>query len=126
MTGRTVLLDELADDVVERLERVGVDADIPIAVRHDVVTGAGLRLGGGGELVLLALPGDVIDSHLDAVLRAPFAAKRRQRVVGSGHPMIPHAKRQYPGGAATANMRCGNGRDGADGGRTKNGSTRKA
>jgi hypothetical protein len=120
------LLDELADDVVERLERVGVDADIPIAVRHDVVAGAGLRLGGGGELVLLALPGDVIDPHLDAVLRAPFAAKRRRRFVGSRHPMIPHAKRQYPGGAATANMRCGNGRDGADGGRTKNRSTRKA
>ena len=91
-TDRTVLLDEFAGDIVERLERFGVDADVPIAVGHDVVAGAGLRLGGRGQLVLLALRGDVVDLHLDAVLRAPFVAKRRQRVVGIRAPNGPRRR----------------------------------
>jgi hypothetical protein len=66
------LFDEFTDDVVKLLERFRMDAHVPVPVRHDIVTGAGLRLGGGGEFVLLTLPGDVVDPHLNVVLRAPL------------------------------------------------------
>ena len=113
-TDRAVLLDELADDVVERLEHVGVDADIPIAVRHDVVAGAGLRLGGRGQLVLLALRGDVVDLHLDVVFLAPLVAERGERLVGAGDPMVPAAQRQFPGGVTVLDVGRGNGSDRTD------------
>jgi hypothetical protein len=58
---------------------------------HDVVTGAGLRLGSGGQLVLLALRGDVIDMDVDFILVAPFLADFVQCLIGAGDPMIPTA-----------------------------------
>src|SRR6202034_3050627 len=41
-TDRAVLFDELGDHFIQWLEHVGVDADVPVAMRHDVVTGPGL------------------------------------------------------------------------------------
>ena len=108
---RAVLLDELPDDVVERLEHVLVNADVPVAMRHDVVTGAGLRFGGGRQLVLLALRGDVVDRDRAIVLRAPLVAQLGQGLVGAGHPMVPHPERQRAGGVAVFDIGCGNGGD---------------
>ena len=69
-----------------------VDTDVPVAMRHDVVTGAGLRFGRGGELVLLALRGDVVDVDVDFVLVAPLLAELVERLVGAGHPVVPAAE----------------------------------
>src|ERR1700733_16228858 len=48
---RAVLFDQAVHDVVERLEHVLVDADIPVAMRNDVVAGAGLGPGGRAHSV---------------------------------------------------------------------------
>jgi hypothetical protein len=94
------LLDQRGSDFMERLKQFRVDADVPIPVRHNVVPRTGLRLGGGRQLVLLALRGDEIDPHLDIVFCSPFIAERRKCLVGAGHPMIPNAKRQASGRVA--------------------------
>ena len=86
---RAVRLNERGDDVVQWLELRLVDTDVPVAMRHDVVTGAGLRFGRGGELVLLALRGDVVDMDVDFVLVAPFLAELVESLVGAGHPVVP-------------------------------------
>ncbi len=88
-TDRAVLFDELADHVVERLKHTLMDLNVPVAMRHDVVAGAGLRFGGGGQLVLLALRGDVIDMDFDFVLLAPFGADLVERLVGARAPSGP-------------------------------------
>src|SRR4029077_19866653 len=71
---RAVLLDERCGDLIERLEQLRMGADTPIPVRHNVVAGAGLRLSGRRQLVLLALRGDEIDFHLDIVFSSPREA----------------------------------------------------
>ncbi len=91
---RAVFLDQAVDHVVERLELVLVNTDVPVAMRHDVVAGAGLRFGGRGQLVLLALRGDVVDVNVDFVFVAPFLAELVERFVGAGHPVVPHAEGQ--------------------------------
>ncbi len=88
---RAVLLDQRGDDVVERLELRLVDADVPVAMRHDVVAGAGLRFGGRGQFVFLALRGDVVDVDVDFVLVAPLFADLVECLVGAGDPMVPAA-----------------------------------
>src|SRR5262249_432792 len=52
---RAVLLDQLVGDVVEWFKQALVDPEVPVTMGHDVVAGAGLRFGRGGQLVLLAL-----------------------------------------------------------------------
>jgi hypothetical protein len=104
-TDRTVLVDEFPDDVVERLERLGVSANHPITVEYNIVSGAGLRLSSRGELVLLTHRGDVVDLHLDVVLGTPFVAERRQRVVGAGDPMVHGAKRERSGRVGALDVR---------------------
>ena len=108
---RAVFLDERVDDVVKRLKHVLVDADVPVAMRHDVVTGAGLGLCRRGQFVLFALRGDVVDLHLAIVLGAPLVAELGQRVIGAGHPMVPNAERQRAGGVTVFDIRRGNGRN---------------
>src|SRR5262245_61153406 len=88
-----------------------MDADVPVAVRHNVMAGAGLRLGGCRQLVLLALRGDEIDPHLDIVLCSPFIAERGEGIVGAGYPMIPNAKRKTSGRIAAFYVWRGNCRD---------------
>src|SRR5262249_3640707 len=65
---RAILLNELSDDVIDRLKHVLVNTNVPVAVRHDVVTGAGLCFSRCGQLVLFALRGDVVDLDLAIVL----------------------------------------------------------
>ncbi len=108
---RAVLRGELGDDVVERLQHVLVNTHVPVAMRHDVVTGAGLGFGRRGQLVLLALRGDVVDLDLAIVLGAPLIAKLGEGVVGAGHPMVPDAERQRAGGVAVFDIGRGNGRN---------------
>jgi hypothetical protein len=103
-TDRAVFLDQTVDQVVERLELVLVNADIPVPVRHDVVTGAGLRLGGRRQLVFLTLRGDEVDIDLALVLFAPLVAELDQRLVGAGYPMVPHAQGQRPGGVRATDI----------------------
>ena len=86
---RAVLLDERGDDIVQWLQLCLVDADVPVAMRHNVVTGASLRFGRGGKLVFLALRGDVVDMDVDFVLVAPFLAELVESLVGAGHPVVP-------------------------------------
>src|SRR5262249_26337127 len=85
----SVLFDKLTYQIVERFQHALMDLNVPIPMRHDVVTGARLRFSTGGEFVLLALRSDVIDMHLNLVLFAPFVAELGERVVCSGHPMVP-------------------------------------
>jgi len=87
------------------------------------VAGAGLRLSGRGEIVLVAHRGDVVDLHLDVVLGTPFVAERRQHVVGAGDPMVHGAERERSGGVAVVDKRCGNGGGSAKRGRSENGPT---
>jgi hypothetical protein len=97
-TDRAALGDERLDDLVDRLEHVAVDLDLPGAVRHDVVAGARLGFRARGQDVLVALRGDVVDRYLDLVLFSPLVAQLGQRVVGAGDPVIPHAEREFAGG----------------------------
>ncbi len=106
---RAVLFDQAVHDIVERLEHVLVDADVPVAMRHDVVAGAGLGFGGRGQFVFFALRGDEIDLHFAIVLGAPFVAQLDQRVIGAGNPMVPHAERQRSGGETVFDVRGGKG-----------------
>ena len=69
-----------------------VDPDVPVAMGHNVVTGAGLRFGRGRKLVFLALRGDVVDVDVDFVLVAPFLADLVESLVGAGHPVVPAAE----------------------------------
>ena len=101
---RPVLLDQCADDIVEWLQHALVNLNVPIAMGHDVVAGAGLGFGGGGQLVLLALGGDVVDMNLHLVLLAPFVAELGQRVVGAGYPMVPAAQGQLAGGVCAPHV----------------------
>ena len=107
-TDRAVLLDQLGNHVIERFEQALVDLNIPVAVRHDVVTGPGLRFRRGGQFIFLALGGDVVDVHIDLVLIAPFLADLIERLVGSRHPMVPATQRQRTRSIDTANIRRGN------------------
>ena len=67
-----VLLDEIAHDVVDRLELLGVALRLPGREGQDVVAGLRLRFGGDGQQVLVALRGDVVDLDLDLLLLAPL------------------------------------------------------
>ena len=62
-------------DVVDRLEVAGMLLRPPGRQREDVVAGLGLRLGGDGQQVLVALRGDVVDLDLDLLLGGPFLAR---------------------------------------------------
>src|SRR5262249_36947898 len=87
---------------------------VPVTVGHDVMAGSGLRFGGRGQLVLFALRGDVVDLDLAIVLGAPLIAKLGQRIVGSGNPMVPHAKRERTRRVNSFDIGCRNGGDGAE------------
>jgi hypothetical protein len=87
-----------------------MDADVPVAVRHDVVAGAGLRFRRCRELVLLALRSDVIDTYVNLVFLAPLVAQLGERVVCAGHPMVPTAQGKTAGGIDAADVRRGNDR----------------
>ena len=100
-TDRTILLDELIDDIVDRLEQPLMHLNVPVAMRHDVVTGAGLCFGGCGQLVLLPLRGNVVDTYFDFVLLAPFVAELGERIIRAGHPVIPAAECQFTGCVTT-------------------------
>src|SRR5262249_61811815 len=93
-TDRAILLGQFANNVIHRLQHVLVNAHVPVAVGHDVVTGAGLSFGGRGQLVLFALRGDVVDLDLAIALGAPLIAQLGQRVVCPGNPIVPHADRE--------------------------------
>ena len=101
---RAVLLDQAVDHVVERLETFLVDPDVPVAMRHDVVAGAGSGFGGRGQLVLLALRGDVVDVHLDLVLVAPLLGELVEGLVGARHPVVPHTHRDRAGGVGAVHV----------------------
>ena len=108
------MLDELADDVIERLKHALMHLNVPVAMRHDIVAGAGLRFGGGGQLVLFALRRDVVDVDFDFVFLAPLVADLVEGLVGAGHPMVPAAERQLAGGVCASDIGRGN-----NGGRAK-------
>src|SRR5205814_9983720 len=116
-TDRAILLGQFADDVIHWLKHVLVYADVPVAVGHDVVAGAGLRFGGRGQFVLFTLRGDVVDLDLAIVLGAPFVAKLGQGVVGAGHPVVPHAERQRARRVSAVDIGRGNSGGGAECGR---------
>src|SRR5208283_5173175 len=103
---RTILLNQAVNDVVEWLKHRLVYPDVPVAMRHNVVASAGLRFGGSGELVLLALRGDEVDMNVDFVLRAPLVAELDQRFVSAGHPVVPNAQGERAGSVSTAHVRC--------------------
>ena len=102
-----VCLDQLAHDVVERCERVGLRRAGPSEEGQHVVPGPGLRLGRAGQQQLVALRGDVVDRDVDLFLRAPLLAQFRQGVVGAGHPMVPEAEAQAAGGIGAVHERRG-------------------
>jgi hypothetical protein len=98
--------------VVHGLEHGAVHLHLPRAMLHDVVAGFRLRLGAGGEHVLVALRRDIVDAHLDMVLLAPIVDDLRQRIVGAGHPMVPEAHGEATCGIGRTHIR---GRDGGSG-----------
>src|SRR5262249_58156193 len=71
----------------------------------NVMTRSRLRLGGDGQQVLVALPGDVIDRDLDLLLGRPFLAQRARGLVGARHPMVPEADREPAGSVGAVHMR---------------------
>ena len=111
------------DHVVERLEQALVDVNVPVAMRHDVVAGAGLRFGRGCQLVFLALRGDVVDVDIDLILLAPFLAELIEGLVGAGNPMVPAAQSESAGGMDAADIRRGDCRCGTEGSGLENGTT---
>ena len=91
-----------------------MNADVPIAMRHDVVAGAGLGFGGRGQFVFFTLRGDEVDLHFAIVLGAPLVAQLDQRVIGAGTQLLPHAERQRAGGETVFDIRSGKGGDGTE------------
>src|SRR5215470_1836511 len=124
-TDRAVLLDQLGNNVIEGIEQALVNLNIPVTVRHDVVTGAGLSFRRRGQFVFLALGGDVVDVHIDLVLLAPFLANLIERLVGSWYPMVPTTQRQCTCGIDAANIRRGNRRCRTESSGLENSTTRK-
>ena len=121
---RAELLDHRVDDVVERLELVAMDTDVPVAVGHDVVAGAGLGFRGRSQLVLLTLRGDVVDMDFDLVLVAPFLGDLVEGLVGARNPVVPASHRDRAGGVGAADIwrrDCGSG---TESGGFQNGSAR--
>jgi len=91
---------------------------------HYVMTGAGLRFGGGSQLVFLALRRDVVDMDIDLVLFAPLLANFIECLVSARHPVIPAPQGQGARGMDAAYIRCGNNCRGAEGSSLENGTTR--
>jgi len=85
-----------------------MDLDLPRAMRHDVMAGAGLGLRARGQEILVALGGNVVDRYLDLVLFPPLIAKPGQRVVRAGDPVIPHAEGELARGIGVPDIRSGN------------------
>ena len=123
---RAILLDELADNVVERFEQALVNLHVPVAMGHDIVTGASLRLGRGGELVLFTLRGDVVDVNFNFVFLAPLVADFGEGTVGAGYPMIPAAQRKLSRCVSTPHIRSGDARREGEGGIFQHGSASSA
>jgi hypothetical protein len=106
-----VLLDQLRHDIVDGLQALRATMRLPTRERHDVMAGPRLLLGGDGQEVLVTLRGDVVDLHLDLVLRPPFLAQRRRCIVGARHPVVPEAHVELAAGLRMADM--GHGQHGA-------------
>jgi hypothetical protein len=102
-----VLLDQGLHHIADRLKQPGILGRLPGWERENVVTAAGLRLGGDRQEVLVTLRRDVVDRDLDLFLRRPFFDDRSAGFVGAGHPVIPEADRELAGGVSTADIRCG-------------------
>jgi len=76
-------------------------------MRHDVVAGAGLRLGGRRELVFFTLRRDVVDVNFDFVFLAPLVAEFVEGFIGAGHPVIPAAECQLTCSVSASDIRSG-------------------
>jgi hypothetical protein len=103
---RAVLLDQRLDNVVHRHELVGVARRQPGREGQHIVTGLGLRFGGGREQQLVALRRDVVDRDFDLLLVGPFLDQRLAGLVGAGNPVVPQTEREFAGGIGAANKGC--------------------
>src|SRR5262249_1392391 len=121
-TDRAILLDELIDHIVDRLEHLLMHLNVPVAMRHDVVTSAPPPF--GAPAPLLPLRGNIVDTYFDLVLLAPFVAELGERIIRAGHPVIPAAECQFTGCVTTPNVWRGDCGDGAERCGLKNGTTR--
>ena len=99
---RAVLLDQRRHDVVDRFEALGIARRIPGEEAENIVPGPRLRLGGGGQQILVAVGGDEVDLDVDLFLVGPLMAQLFERHIGAGHPVIPEADAQLPGGIGPA------------------------
>jgi hypothetical protein len=102
--GGTVLADQLAHDVVDGLEKLGVVGGSPASEGQNVVPGLGLGFGLLRQQQLVALRGDVVDLHLDSFARRPLLDQQCAGGVGPWHPMIPQAYRQLARGMSTSDI----------------------
>ena len=103
---RAILADQTGDDLVNRLQLVGIGADIPGRKGDAVMAAAALRLGGGGQLQLVAGGVDEVERDVDMLLVAELGGQLLQRVVAAGHPMVPEGEAQRAGGALRMHHRC--------------------
>ena len=115
-----VLGDDRPHDVVHRLEQLGLGVRPPGRHREDVVAGLGLRFGGDGQQVLVALARDVVDRDLDLLLLGPLIDQIGRGLVGAGNPVIPETDRKLAGGVGAAHI----GRGDQGGGRQRSSSNK--
>ena len=95
--GLTELRDLLVDEIVDRLEIVGLPGGVPGLEAQDVVAGSCLCLRRAGKGELVAVGGDQIKGEIDLLLVRPFAAELLQDLARTGDPMVPKAHAQLAG-----------------------------
>src|SRR5262249_8250328 len=92
---RTILLNQLDHDVVDRLKAARVSVWQPTRHVQDVVARPGLRLGGEGYQRLVA--SKTVDLDLDLFLRRPLLDQCVGRLVGVRYKMVPKPYRELAG-----------------------------
>ena len=94
----------MRNDIVNRLQPVGVCVHIPVVERQRVVPCARLCLGGLCDRDLVAVRGDVVDRHLNLVLVRPLINLLRHCIISLRDPVVPEADVQLASGTGSADM----------------------
>ena len=102
---RAVGLDQVAHDVVDRHELIGVARRQPGVDRQNVVSRLCLRFRGSRQQQLVAVRRDVVDLDFDFFLFGPLLDEGFRGLVRVRNPVIPESDRELACGVGAADER---------------------